>query len=230
MRAGSCLMKPGPVAERRLEGNPGCAPRRFLPHCPAMPAPPRSRRPAGPPPDEATLREAALAHLTRFAATEAGLVRVLDRRIARWARAAEAEGRDREAIAATIAAARADTRAIAARLVQAGAVDDSAFAAARAARLSRAGRSRRAIAAHLAAKGVAAEVAAESMPEGEDADLIAALRLLRRKRLGPFAANPPDAEVLRRTLGALARAGFASAPARRAVAMDLAEAEALLGL
>lgn len=195
-----------------------------------MPAPPRSRRPAGPPPDDATLREAALTHLTRFAATEAGLVRVLDRRIARWARTAEAEGAEREAIAAAIAPARAAARAIAARLVQAGAVDDSAFAAARAARLSRAGRSRRAIAAHLAAKGVAAEVAAEAMPGGEDAELIAALRLLRRKRLGPFAPEPPNAEARRRTLGALARAGFASAPARRAVAMELAEAEGLLGV
>jgi len=193
-------------------------------------ASPRSRRPAGPPPDEAGLREAALAHLARFAATEAGLVRVLDRRIARWARAAEAEGQERDAIAAATAPARAAARAIAARLVQAGAVDDSAFAAARAARLARAGRSRRAIAAHLAAKGVAPEVAAEAMPEGEEAELIAALRLLRRKRLGPFAPAPPDAEARRRTLASLARAGFASGPARRALGMAREEAAALLGL
>jgi regulatory protein len=179
----------------------------------------RSRRPAGPPPDEAALREAALSHLARFAATEAGLVRVLDRRIARWARAAEAEGRERDDIAAAVAAARAAARAIAARLVQAGAVDDAAFAAARASRLARAGRSARAIAAHLAAKGVAPEVAAAALPEGEEAELLAALRLLRRKRLGPFAATPPDAEARRRTLGLLARAGFEAAVARRAVAM-----------
>lgn len=195
-----------------------------------MPDPTSRRRAAGPPPDEAALREAALAHLTRFAATEAGLVRVLDRRIARWARAAEAEGREREAIAAAVATARATARAIAARLVQAGAVDDAAFASARAARLARAGRSRRAIAAHLAAKGVTAEVAAEVMPEGEEAEVIAALRLLRRKRLGPFAAEPPDAEARRRTLAMLARAGFPSGPARRALGMEREEAAALLGL
>jgi regulatory protein len=189
----------------------------------------RSRRPAGPPPDEAALREAALSHLARFAATEAGLVRVLDRRIARWARAAEAEGRERDDIAAAVAAARAAARAIAARLVQAGAVDDAAFAAARASRLARAGRSARAIAAHLAAKGVAPEVAAAALPEGEEAELLAALRLLRRKRLGPFAATPPDAEARRRTLGLLARAGFEAAVARRAVAMPAEEAAALLG-
>jgi regulatory protein len=194
-----------------------------------MPAPSRPRRPAGPPPDEAALREAALAHLARFAATEAGLARVLDRRIARWARAAEAEGAERETVTAAAARARAAVRGIAARLVAAGAVDDAAFATARAARLSRAGRSQRAIAAHLAAKGVAREVAAGSLPEGEDAELLAALRLLRRKRLGPFAAAPPDAEARRRILGTLARAGFASAAARQAVAMDPEEAAERLG-
>jgi regulatory protein len=196
-----------------------------------MPPPPRARprRPAGPPPGEAALHEAALAHLARFSATEAGLARVLDRRIARWARAAEAEGQDADAVRAAAARARACVRDIAARLVAAGAVDDAAFATARAARLSRAGRSQRAIAAHLAARGVTREVAAEALPEGEDAEVLAALRLLRRKRLGPFAAAPPDAEARRRILGTLARAGFASAPARRAVAMDPEEAAERLG-
>jgi regulatory protein len=186
-------------------------------------------RPAGVPPDEAMLHEAALAHLARYATTEAGLVRVLDRRILRWARAAEAEGRERDAVAAMAAAARAAARAVAARLVEARAVDDSAFAAARAARLARAGRSRRAIAAHLAAKGVGPEVAAETLAGDEEDELAAALRLLRRRRLGPFAAAPPDAEARRRILAALARAGFPSGVARRALAMGRVEAEALLG-
>ncbi|NVN30925.1 regulatory protein RecX, partial [Endobacter medicaginis] len=47
---------------------------------PAVP----SRRPPGPPPSGHVLHEAALRHLARFAATRAGLLRVLDRRIARW--------------------------------------------------------------------------------------------------------------------------------------------------
>ena len=42
------------------------------------------------PPDEARLHEAALTHIARYATTRAGLLRVLDRRIDRWARAAEA--------------------------------------------------------------------------------------------------------------------------------------------
>src|SRR5215218_4105656 len=47
---------------------------------------------AGPPPTEAALHQAALAHLARFAASEAGLRRVLERRVDRWARRAEVEG------------------------------------------------------------------------------------------------------------------------------------------
>ena len=117
-------------------------------------APKRPRRPAGPPPNAARLREAALAHLARFAATEAGLRRVLERRIARWARAAEAEGQAREAIAASTAALNTEIATIAKSLVAAGAVNDAAFAESRARRLARSGHSRRAISAHLAAKGI----------------------------------------------------------------------------
>ena len=46
---------------------------------------------AGPAPGPAQLHEAALRHLARFAATEAGLIRVLDRRVQRWARLARQE-------------------------------------------------------------------------------------------------------------------------------------------
>ena len=49
-------------------------------------------------PTESLLHNAALTHLARYGATQAGLLRVLDRRIARWAaaeaprEAGEAEG------------------------------------------------------------------------------------------------------------------------------------------
>jgi regulatory protein len=100
-------------------------------------APKRPRRAAGPPPNAARLREAALAHLARFAATEAGLRRVLERRIARWSRAAEAEGQPREAIATAIAALRVEIASLAKSRVAAGAVNDAVFAEGRARRLDR---------------------------------------------------------------------------------------------
>jgi regulatory protein len=187
--------------------------------------PRREQRPAGAAPTASRLREAALAHLARFAATEAALTRVLVRRIDRWARAAETEGQPRDHIAAAAAAARAAAAAVAAAMVQAGAVDDAAFAASRARRLARSGRSRRAIAAHLGAKGVDAGTAAAALPDGEEAELDAALAACRRRRVGPFARAPEDAEARRKALAALARGGFAHGVARRALAMDPAEAE-----
>jgi regulatory protein len=186
------------------------------------------KRPAGPPPDAARLREAALAHLARFGTTEAGLFRVLARRVERWARAAEAEGAEREALREASATALAAAREIAAGLAQAGTVDDAAFATARARRLGRAGRSRRAIAAHLAAKGVGAETAAATLPQNDDAELAAALAALRRRRAGPFAAEPPAPEQRQRALAALARGGFSQRIARRAHDMDPEEADTLL--
>ena len=188
----------------------------------------RPRRAAGPPPNAARLREAALAHLARFAATEAGLRRVLERRISRWARAAEAEGQAREAIAAATAALHVEITSLAQSLVVAGAVDDAAFAESRARRLARSGHSRRAIAAHLATKGVATETAAAALPEGEEAELLSALAFCRRRRLGPFARVAPDAAARMKALAAMARGGFAQGVARRALSMDPTEAEEML--
>ena len=173
-------------------------------------------------PSEAALHEAALAHLARYAATEAGLLRVLERRILRWRRDAAGEAATLDAAAA---AARAAARRIVARLVAAGGVDDAAFAHARAERLHRAGRSRRAIAAHLAARGVAAETARAALPEDPESELAAVLTLARRRRLGPFRAAPPSPG---RELAALARAGFSRAIAEQALAMSPEAALALV--
>jgi regulatory protein len=179
--------------------------------------------------DETALREAALLHLSRFAATEAGLRRVLGNRIRRWARDAEAAGQDPETVAREAAEARARAATIAARLVAAGAVNDAAFATARARRLLGSGRSARAALAHLAAKGVdsataRAALAGEEVPD----EFTAALALCRRRRLGPFAAAAPDPETRRKWLAALARAGFPGEVARRALATPRGEAEAVL--
>ncbi|CAH0272304.1 RecX family transcriptional regulator [Roseomonas sp. CECT 9278] len=185
----------------------------------------RAPRPAGPAPTASRLREAALLHLARYAATEAGLKRVLDRRIDRWARAAEAEGEPRDQVAAAAATARAAVAEVARAMVQAGAVDDAAFAASRARRLARTGRSRRAIAAHLSAKGVDAGIAAAALPANEEAELDAALAYCRRRRIGPFARTQEDAEARRKAMAALARGGFGHAVARQALAMDPAAAQ-----
>ncbi len=185
------------------------------------------------PPDEATLREAALAHLARFASTEAGLLRVLQRRVHRWAVRARAEAVAAELIADQQRAALASAADVVRRLAAAGAVDDRTFAASRAARLSRSGRSRRVIAAHLAARGVDATISREAL-EGDGIDEFgAALLFARRRRAGPFRSSRPSAsealqDARRADLAAFARAGFSRAVATRVLALSADDAAAAI--
>jgi len=180
-------------------------------------------RPAGPPPSEAALHEAALAHLARYGTTRAGLVAVLDRRIARWARAAEGDG-----VEAAVVSAREAARRVADKLVALGVLNDAAYAESRARSLTRAGRSRRAVAAHLAAKGVDAETARAAVPDDPEAELAAAVAHARRRRLGPFRTVAADPARVQKELAAFARAGFSRDMALRALRMEHAAAEALL--
>ena len=180
----------------------------------------RESRPAGPAPDAAALREAALLHLSRFAASEAQLAAVLGRRIERWARRAEAEGRDAAAVVRDRDQARAAIAPVIAALRDLGVLNDAEFAASRAKRLTREGRSRRATLAHLAARGIRQETAEEILPEDDARDLAAACAFLRRRRLPPFAAGDRL-----RALAALARAGYDRDTAEQALDLDPEDAE-----
>jgi len=178
-----------------------------------------------PTPDEASLHHAALAHLARYAATEAGLARVLQRRVDRWARLADA---DADAVAAIVERCRRMIADLVARLAASGAVSDAAFAAARARSLSRAGRSRRAIGAHLAGRGVPSDLTTASLPQDPEHELAAALLHARRRRMGPWRRAEPEGKQALRELASFARAGFAQSVARQALGMEMAEAEALI--
>ena len=172
----------------------------------------------GPPPTEDTLRAAALAYLARYSATQSGLLQVLTRRVQRWARRA---GMDSASCAPSLAAA----RKVVTRLAALGVIDDALFTATRVKTLQRAGRSRRAISAHLQAKGVPADLAV--IPEDAAAELAAALLYIARRRMGPFRSEP-DAAARPKEAARLARAGF---PARIAYhVLDLSPEDAEDGL
>jgi regulatory protein len=175
--------------------------------------------PESPPPDAGSLHDAALNYLARYAATEASLRRVLERRIDKWARGAA----DRDAVADHVRAARQAVRDVVARLAASGAVSDAVFAESRARSLVNAGRSRRAVAARLAAKGVDAELARSVLPDDAETELVSALILARKRRIGPFRTS--DEADRQREFGILARAGFPRAVAERALDADPEEAE-----
>ena len=182
----------------------------------------RERRPQ-PEPDPVNLQAAALSHLARYAATQAGLAQVLQRRVDRWSREA---GGEADAKAVVVARARAAIAALVQRLAESGAVSDQAFAQSRARSLARAGRSRRAIGAHLSNKGVPGELARESTVDDPEQELAAALIHARKRRLGPWRKLAESPELRRRELANMARAGFPSAVAVRALKLEREEAEA----
>ena len=189
------------------------------------------KRLPGPPPDEASLRQAALNHLARYGTTQSNLLRVLVRRIDRWAHAADA-------LPEHVAASKVAAQAVVNQLATLGVVNDAAFAESRARSLHRAGRSRRAITAHLQAKGVPAGLV--ELPDDPDLDLSAAVLYAARRRMGPFRLRPdaqdqeldtdgPGPDPSRpRDLARLARAGFPASVAQRVLSLPPDEAERML--
>lgn len=156
--------------------------------------------------DAAYLRRAALRYLERYSVPAAQLRRVLLRKVERSCRH---HGLEPSAFATMV-------DEIVASCLASGLVDDRRFAEARAQSLRRKGRSARAVAAGLAAKGVERALAAEMAEVDEEAELAAARIAARRKRLGPWSRG--DRAAQRQThIAALARAGFSLAVARAVV-------------
>jgi len=153
------------------------------------------------------------------------LRRALERKVTAWARGAAKAGSDAESVEGDVARCKEAIGEILARFREVGLLNDAAFAEARARGLSRAGRSKRAIAAHLAQKGVAESIVREVLPDDE---LGAALVFARKRRIGPFAREAETREEQQKALAAMARAGFGWSICERALRMDRERADELL--
>jgi regulatory protein len=152
------------------------------------------------------LQRAAMYYLERYAAPAAQLRRVLARKIVLSCRH---HGQDPATFDAML-------DEIVARCTASGLVDDRRFAEARAATLRRKGRSSRAVAASLAAKGVSRDLAMAASEGEPDQELAAAMKTARLKRLGPWRRG--DRGLSRqKDLAALARAGFSMTIARAVI-------------
>ncbi len=182
--------------------------------------PPRVR----PVPSPDTLANAALHYLARFAASEAGLRRVLQNRIRRailqhpdFATDETRQAQLAEAIEAIIERHRAT-----------GALNDAAYAEMKVRGLRRKGRSRRMIAQKLGSQGIDRDLVGDALTtfddgeEPEAAELTAARALAKRRRLGPYRTTPFSDEGARRKasqkdVATLARAGFSMRIIRQAL-------------
>lgn len=169
----------------------------------------------------ASIENAALAYLERFASSAENLRRVLMRRVDR---SAQLHGTDREQGAQWV-------DALIARYRQSGLLNDAGYAEMRTGSLFRRGVSTRVIRETLAAKGVSRETTAaalERLEADEDGhlDRRAAITLAKRRRLGPFRLEEVRAAHRDKDMATLGRAGFDYETARFVV--DAEDVDSLL--
>ena len=161
------------------------------------------------------LQNAATFYLERYPATAEGLRRVLQRRVRKAemldAPVMENVGRAIEEIVA--------------RFVDAGVIDDKAFAQTKARALHRRGTSSKLTKQKLKMAGVDGDTldrAMQALDQELDTDpakreWTAAVALARRRRLGPFRPEAERKEKRQRDLAAMARAGFDYQLARKVI-------------
>ncbi len=114
---------------------------------------------------------------------------------------------------------------------RAGLLNDESYAQGVVASLRRAGKSKKEILMKMRARGLAPDLALEKLElhdlqNPENGDTVAALKLLRRKKTGPFdmgKKHPPE-----KTLASLARAGFSYDTAQHVLNLKRKEAEEIL--
>ncbi len=151
---------------------------------------------------ESTLRNIALYYLQRYASSSENLKRVLMRRVHRAAQFHEMDISESEIWVDQLVQ----------RLVHTGVVDDQAYAEGRMRALFRRGASPRTIAQRLKEKGVDDDLIEQTLStlrdETSDPNLLAAIKLAKRRRLGPYQTEQRRTDRKDKDLAALARAGF----------------------
>jgi len=156
-------------------------------------------------------------HLERYASSSQNLRQVLARKIER------VEFRQQE----RFPEASAWIETAVERMHERGYLDDRRYAEALCQRLRARGSSRRRLAHELHKKGVPQDIASQVLADdAPNAELEAAIRYARRRRIGPYRRDPQTQGTHReRDLAALGRAGFGYETARRIV--DAADPAAL---
>ncbi|QCE32448.1 hypothetical protein FAI41_02000 [Acetobacteraceae bacterium] len=195
--------------------------------------------------DRFYLKEAVLHYLARFSTTKQKTAQMLSRKIMRWGFKAEKAGMPESAILEIQESAKAHIPEIIEEMVSAGAIDDLEFGRSKV-RYSAGKKSRRLIAAQLAAKGLSSDLLEDAMIEelgeaGEEKsrilELQAAIRLAKKRKIGPFQMQKTEEadfddmilmQKFSKEMGVFARAGFSAEMAGKVLKMDLERALAVL--
>ncbi|MCY7271712.1 MAG: RecX family transcriptional regulator [Sphingomonas bacterium] len=166
----------------------------------------RARQPRRPRPplDEAALKELGLAYVARFATSRGKLADYLRRKLRErgWA------GSSDPPVATIVEWA-----------AEAGFIDDPAYALSRARSLGARGFGERRVTMALRAAGIEEDDGAAARNHARETADEAALRFARRKRIGPYAATPPDRKESDKALAAMLRAGHPFDLARRVLSL-----------
>ena len=166
---------------------------------------------------ETYLHNAGLYYLQRFAASAAHFKKVMMRKINKSCDWHKDQNRE-------------DCIALLDRLVlkfqNTGLLDDESYSRGMVVSLRRRGLSRRLIHARLSAKGLGQDDIEKALQQYEedldgDAELIAALRLAQRKKIGPYRREDTiDDHTYNKALGMLARAGFSYDISQKVMGME----------
>jgi len=149
--------------------------------------------------DSASLRDLALSYVGRFATSRAKLSRYLERKLAErgW-------GEENQP----------DIGALVDRFAELGYVDDGAYARMKGASMERRGLGARRIGASLRADGIGESERQETEAQARKGAWSAAEIFARRRRIGPYAREAPDAKGREKQLAAFLRAGHSMDMAR----------------
>ena len=159
--------------------------------------------------DAEQLRELGLRYVGKYATTRAKLRQYLARKLCErgWGDAGTP-----------------DLEQLADRFAELGLVDDAAYALAKSRSLSARGYGKRRLTEQLLRAGVEKADSADASDHADEEAVDAALRLAQRRRIGPFATEPPDPRQREKWIAAMVRAGHGFGIAK-AISSQLPDAE-----
>lgn len=165
------------------------------------------------------LRNSGMFYLQRFPSSTANFRKIMTRKIDRSCRFHQNQSKDK---------CNKMLENLIEELTSANMLNDNAYAQAITTTLLKQGKSKRTIRYRLSLKGIDKTTIEKTLNEITEDDILTALRMCRRKKIGPFTRDrSTEHKISDKELSILARAGFSYETSRKALEMDEETAEEL---